>query len=111
MLNSRIISDRQEIDSLLPRCLDLAKKSRCIFPYQYMYLPLYWWDHFNSLDGVPFGKKRGRNFLGVQGWLESLYFVIAEDGQDLCGAVPLVSWSVRIPDSAKKMRILLNLEG
>ncbi len=106
MIKTRILTDRKEIERVIPWCVELAHNSGCTFPFNYMHISLLWWDHFNSKDGVAFSKKRGTNFLGAQSHLDKLYLLIAEDNEIVCGAVLLVSFSVKVPEEVKPLRIL-----
>ena len=107
MIKTRIITDRREIEQIIPQCIELARKAGACLPFNYMHLPLLWWDHFNSCDGTIFVKKRGTNFLGAQSWLQRFYLLITEDDNEVVvGAVPLVSYSVKAPGQSSKLRIL-----
>ena len=106
MLKTRIITDRKEIDQILPQCIKLARDTGAVLPFQYIHLPLLWWDHFNSKDGTLFTKKRGTNFLGAQSRLEKFYLLITENDEGIYGAVPFVSYSVKIPKKKQDLRIL-----
>lgn len=69
-------------------------------------MPITWWKSFNSGDGEPFAKKRGRNFLGTQSWLNDLYYIMIEDEDGLCGSVPVVSYAVRVPNEQDLTRMI-----
>jgi hypothetical protein len=50
--------------------------------------------------------RRGRNFLGAQSWLNDFYYIIAWGGDEICGAVPLASFSIRLPNDLNRLKIL-----
>lgn len=105
MITTRIINDVQEIAALLPQCKSLAREAGGL-PFHQIEVPLLWWKHFNSLDGTDFAGKRGRNFLGLQSWVEAFHLVIAEKENEICGLVPLVSTAVKISAHDPNVRIL-----
>jgi hypothetical protein len=105
LITVKVISDRSEIDQILPRCIQFAEEVGCVLPFQYLYMPLIWWDQFNNNDGTDFTKKRGTNFLGAQSWLKNLRLFVAMDGTAIAGAIPIVSYLVKIPGEEKQMRI------
>jgi hypothetical protein len=106
MLRTRIITDRKEIEQLTPRCIEFTHKAGAVLPFNYMHLPLLWWDHFNNLDGDAFWKKRGRNFLGAQSSLNKIYLLITEHEGTICGAAPFVSYNVKMPGGRSDLCIL-----
>ena len=69
-------------------------------------LPTTWWKHFNSCGGEPFSRRRGRNFLGAQSWLTDFHYVVAREGDEILGAVPVASYSLRLPDRQSRFRML-----
>ena len=106
MLKTRIITDRREIEKLIPRCIDLARKAEANIPFHYMHMPILWWRHFNNADGSLFGQKRGKNFLGLQSRLNKIYLLTVTNNKVLCGAAPLVSYALKLPDEEDACRML-----
>lgn len=106
MITTRIINDAQEIAALLPECKTLARNAGGNLLFQQIEVPLLWWRHFNSLDGADFASKRGRNFFGLQSWVETFHLVVAEKENEICGLVPLVSTAVKISAHDPNVRIL-----
>ena len=106
MSEAFIITDKKEIAKQIPRCIELAHKVEANIPFHYMHLPLQWWRHFNNTDGTIFGKKRGKNFLGLQSQLQKFYLITVEDNDLLYGAIPLVSYTLKTPDQEGNYRML-----
>jgi hypothetical protein len=106
MITTRIINDAQEIAALLPHCKTLARNAGGNLPFHQIEVPLLWWKHFNSLNGADFAGKRGRNFLGLQSWVEAFHLVVAEKESEICGLAPLVSTAVKISAHDPNVRIL-----
>lgn len=106
MLISRCISDRMEMVGILTNLREMAQHSRCGIGFQYMDLPLMWFDHFNSLDGMTYEKRRGRYFLGAQSRLVKLHLLTVECQGRMVGAVPLASMESRIPGGSRPYQIL-----
>ncbi len=106
MTTVRVLSDRAEIDGILPRCIQLARESGSDLPFQYLHLPVLWWDTFNNDDGTDFNRKRGTNFLGARSWLKDLRLLVATKGASVIGAVPIVSYLVKIPGEENPARIV-----
>lgn len=106
VLTGRVLSDRSEIDWILPRCLQLARESGCTLPSQYLHVPLLWWDTFNSNGGTDFNTKRGTNFLGARSRLQYLRLLVAMEGPSVVGAVPIVSYLVKVPGKENPVRVI-----
>lgn len=106
MITTRILTDLDEINSLLPACQALALRSGCFLPFQQLTLPWLWWKHFNTTAEIDFGHKRGRNFLGARTWVEKFYLVIAESGGRLQGFVPMVVSRVKLRSQQPALRLL-----
>ncbi len=106
MIKSRILTDRNEIERVMPACVDLAVESGAVLPFNYMYFPFLWWDHFNNLDNTLFYEKRGENFLGRQSSLGTFFLVIAEDNGKIVGATPLGEFSVKASSGTNNLRAL-----
>jgi len=106
MLKTHIITDRKEIEKIIPQCIELSRKADACLPFNYMHIPLLWWDHFNSNDGTAFWKKRGRNFLGTQSSLEKIYLLVTEDNNTIIGFAPFVTYNIKMPGSGSDLRIL-----
>ena len=102
----KIISNFAEIQQIIPQCIELAHKVKADIPFHYMHMPLQWWRHFNNADGSIFGQKRGKNFLGLQSRLNEFYLLTVEDNEALCGVVPLVSYTLKLPDEEDTYRML-----
>ena len=95
-IETRIVSDVSEIQQCFSQCIQLANESKCNLPFQYFSMPNVWWDHFNNNDGTVFSEKRGFNFVGSQCWLQNYKLLIAAKGKTIVGAIPMVSYSVRM---------------
>ena len=106
MLKTRILTDRNEIDEVMPRCIELARKTAAVLPFHYMHLPFLWWDNFHSSNGSFFGEKRGKNFLGAQSRLDAIHLFISEENGEICGATPFVTFCVKIRGRQENLRIL-----
>lgn len=105
MIHVRVCTDRSEIDRMAPECARLAEHAGCALPFQYLHMPLLWWDHFSSADGADFNRKRGTNFLGSQSWLNRIALFLAIEDSHLIGAAPFVSYFVKIPGEHKHRRV------
>jgi hypothetical protein len=101
-----IETELNNIKLIIPKCLELADRIKSNIPFHYMYVPLQWWRHFNNTDGTVFSQKRGKNFLGLQSKLKRLFFLTVTENQQLLGAVPLVSYSIRLPSHHKEYHLL-----
>ncbi len=110
MLTVQTISDRMEIERYVPLCRKLAQESGYDLPFHHLSMPLVWWAHFNTTDGVPFSQKRGMNFLGLQSGLQKLFLLVLRDGSEIVGTVPVVIYSVRLPGE-KDARGLVTFPG
>lgn len=106
MIQTRLITNPKDIDELLPKCNALASQSGSWLAFNQIVVPLLWWKHFGGDKTLDFGQRRGRNFFGVQSWVEEFHLVVAEDGQSICGVAPLVSTLVKIAGEEHKKRIL-----
>ncbi|GBE13309.1 hypothetical protein BMS3Abin13_01609 [bacterium BMS3Abin13] len=106
MIKSRILTDRNEIEKVMPACIDLAVESGAVLPFNYMHFPFLWWDHFNNIDNTLFSEKRGENFLGVQSSLRTFFLIIAEDNGKIVGAAPLGEFSVKVAGCINHLRVL-----
>ncbi len=91
---------------ILSRVRTCADRAGSRLPFHRPELPTTWWEHFNSSDGAQFTEKRGRNFLGARSWLNDLYYVLAGEGEEIAGAIPMASFSVRLLDSHDPIRML-----
>ncbi len=107
MITSELLTKQVDINRIIPECIDLARAGEAYLPFQYMHMPLAWWDSFNN-NGPDFlfGQKRGKNFLGVKSRLEKFFVLIARDGDSLCGVVPLVRYALKAPKSHNELRII-----
>lgn len=107
MLTTELITEHDDIKRVLPECIKLARAENASLPFQYMYMPLFWWETFHTTKEGQFWQKRGKNFLGILSSLEDLFLLIARDGDDLCGAVPLVRYALHgVPDKDNVYRII-----
>ena len=106
MIQVEILTGLDEIKGVIPVCTNLARESGAVLPFQFMHMPFAWWESFKGEDGALFGQKRGRNFLGAQTKLDQLFLMIAKAGNSICGAVPLVLQSIKIPGSSTDLRVL-----
>lgn len=105
MLTAKVLSDRSEIDELLPQCIHLAREAGCTLPSQYLHVPLLWWDAFSSNDGTEFNRKRGTNFLGARSWLKDLRLLVVMEETSVVGAIPIVSYLVKVPGEENPARV------
>ncbi len=107
MITSELFTKQVDINRIIPECIDLARAGEAYLPFQYMHMPLAWWDSFNNNGtGFLFGQKRGANFLGVQSRLEEFFLLIGRDGGSLCGAVPLASYTLKMPNGQGELGII-----
>ena len=106
MITVRTLSGRSAINLAAPDCTRLAQEAGCVLPFQHLDMPLLWWDCFNPGDGEDFPKKRGTNFLGTWSRPQSLRLLVAMDGSAVVGAVPVVSYLVRVPREEKPVRVV-----
>jgi hypothetical protein len=106
MIKTRVVDHEQEIQAFLPQSNELMRRANGGLPFHRLEVPLLWWKHFGGDASLDFGQRRGRNFLGVQSWVEELHLLIAEKDGALCGVVPLVSTLVKMAGVEKKIRIL-----
>ncbi len=110
MITTKLLTDQEEINRIIPDCIQLAKTENVSLPFQYMVMPLAWWETFSPEENASFWQKRGKNFLGVQSRLEKFFVLIARDGPELCGAVPLVQYALKIPGTQDELN-LISLAG
>jgi len=75
-----------------------ARSAGSRLPFCLPEMPLIWWRNFSSSNGEPFGIRRGRNFLGAQCWLRDFFYLVAREGTRICGAAPMASFTVRLPN-------------
>ncbi len=106
MIKVRILRDRNEIERVMPACVDLAVEAGAVLPFNYMYFPFLWWDHFNNCDNTLFFEKRGENFLGMRSALRAFFLIIAEDNGKIVGAAPLGEFSVKVSGCINNLRVL-----
>lgn len=88
------------------RLMEFSDEAGGTLPFHRPEMSITWWNKFNSSDGEPFEKKRGRNFLGTQCWMNDLYYVISEDSKGICGAIPVVSNTIRMSKEQDLTRML-----
>jgi len=105
MIHVRVCTERSEIDGMVPECARLAEHAGCTLPFQYLHMPLLWWDHFSSADGADFHRKRGTNFLGSQSWLNWIALFLVIEDSHIIGAAPFVSYDVKTPGEQKHRRV------
>lgn len=97
----------QEITSdFLEGLRECARSAGSRLPFCQPDLTLAWWKNFSSTDGEPFGARRGRNFIGARSWLKGCRYLVAKKDGRICGAVPLASYDVRLPNSRAPFRML-----
>ena len=106
MINTKLITEQNEIGRIVLECIHLAKAENASLPFQYMHMPISWWETFHSEQNAPFWQKRGKNFLGSQSRLEKFFILIARDGLGLCGAVPLVQFVLKMPAGQSNLNII-----
>ncbi len=110
MIAAELLTEKSAIDRVIPECVRLAREEHAPLPFQYLHMPLAWWETFRSEPGELFWQKRGKNFLGVQSRLEKFFLLTARDGADLCGAVPLVRYALK-PSSGREEIHIITLAG
>jgi hypothetical protein len=106
MITTELLTEQDEINRIIPECIQLAKAENASLPFQYMYMPLIWWETFHTAQDAMFWQKRGKNFLGVQSRLEKFFILIARDGTKLCGVVPLVQYALKIPAGQDELHLI-----
>ncbi len=106
MITTQLLTESNDIAAVLPECVKLAEKENAPLPFQYMYMPLTWWETFHSDPGEMFWQKRGKNFLGVQSRLEHFFLLTAHRDKKLCGVVPLVQYALKIQASQDELHII-----
>ena len=106
MITTELLTEQDDINRIIPDCIQLAKAENASLPFQYMYMPLAWWETFHSAQDALFWQKRGKNFLGVQSRLEKFFFLVARDDAELCGVVPLVQYALKIPAGQDELHII-----
>lgn len=106
MITTELLTEQNDITALLPKCVKLAEKENATLPFQYMHMPFAWWETFHADQGELFWQERGKNFLGVQSRLEHFYLLIARNGKELCGVVPLVQYALKIQASQDEIHIV-----
>ncbi len=106
LITSQLLTEKDDINKVIPECVNLAKAWGAYLPFQYMHMPLVWWDTFNNADDSLFWQKRGKNFLGTQSRLEKFFLLIARDVDSLCGAIPLIEYALKTPSSRDEIRII-----
>ena len=106
MITTQLLTQQHDIERVLPECIDLAKKTNARLPFQYMHMPLAWWETFKPEDDELFSVKRGKNFLGVQSRLEKFFLLTARCEDELCGVAPLVQFAIKIPASKDEIHII-----
>ena len=106
MITTELFTEQEDIKRIVPECIQLARAENAALPFQYMYMPLTWWEMFHSAQNALFWQKRGKNFLGVQSRLEKFFLLIARDSAELCGVVPLVQYALKIPGTQDELPII-----
>lgn len=106
MITTELLTDRDDINQIVPASLALAEKSGASLPFQFMHMPLIWWETFQHAQNTLFGQKRGKSFLGVQCRLEKLSVLIAREGETLCGVVPLTTYAVKVTAEQGELHIM-----
>jgi len=91
MIKAQVLEDTSEgrIDARTEEVLALAYEAGSNLSFHQVPFPWAWWKHFQGLDGVDFGARRGRNFLGLRSRVAERVLLIAEDGNKLMGAAPM----------------------
>ena len=105
MIRTEIVTEKSNIDSIRHEWLALATQEKAPLPFQYMHMPLVYWDTFHDND-EPFWKKRGKNFLGLQTSLKKFYLLIARNNDRLCGVLPLIQLSVKVRGKRHNLKII-----
>ncbi len=105
MIITKLLTEQKDINHIIPECILLAQSEKASLPFQYMHMPIAWYQIFHSGEDL-FWKKRGKNFLGIQSRLKSFILLIARNGKKLCGVVPLVQYSLKIPHSQNELHII-----
>lgn len=106
MITTELLTEQDDINSIIQECIQLAEAEKVSLPFQYMHMPLIWWETFHSTQDALFWKNRGKNFLGVQSRLEKFFVLIARDDAGLCGVVPLVQYALKIPADQDELHII-----
>ncbi len=105
-MHSLTLPYRDVTEHVLHQLIALSDNAGCTLPFHCPEVPVTWWKHFNSANGEPFAQRRGRNFLGARCWLENFQYIVAREGEEICGAVPTASYSVRLPNGQDNVRML-----
>lgn len=106
MIKTRVVHDPEEMAALIPACNTLAGLAESALPFHQISVPLLWWKHFGGEANLDFGQRRGRNFWGVQSWVEEFHLLVAEEGEMLYGVAPLVSILAKISRKEEAIRLL-----
>ena len=102
-----ILTQIELIQQNIPRCIALAQKAGADLPFNFLYLPVLWWRHFNNQDHSVFWQKRGKNFLGNQSILEQMFLLLVEKDDVLCAAAPFVLYRVKTSGNEQgELRVL-----
>ncbi len=106
MIQIKVIRNIDEVNARLPQCHELAQRVGSTLPFHQLEMPLLWWKHFGGDKSIDFGQLRGRNFWGLQSWIEEFCLLIAEDEDGICGVVPLVSIVAKMGRNSPNVRLL-----
>jgi len=106
MITTELLTDHNAIKKVVPECNELAETENAALPFQYIHMPIAWWETFSSAPDELFWKKRGKNFLGVQSRLVKFFLLLVRQGTKLCGVVPLVEYALKVPGSQNEMQLI-----
>ena len=106
MITTELFIEEHQINYIIPECINLAKSVHAALPFQYMHMPLAWWNTFRCNQQELFYQKRGKNFLGIQSRLEKFFLIIAKDEGELCGFVPLTLLLVKTQAVQNEIKII-----
>ncbi|HEY5997795.1 MAG TPA: GNAT family N-acetyltransferase [bacterium] len=106
MISTRTVTDPAEIERWVPACSELARTTQASLCSQYLDVPLLWWKSFANGSGQDTYTVRGANFLGTRSWLEDMFVILAFAGDELLGALPLASQSVKVRGRAVPRRVV-----
>jgi hypothetical protein len=106
MITTELLTEKESIERIIPECIRLAEAEKAPLPFQYMHMPLLWWETFRDTQNALFWQKRGKNFLGMQSRLERFFVLVAMNEGAIRGAMPLVQYAVKIPAEHEELHIV-----
>lgn len=102
MVKAQVLEEKAgfRLDSQTEAVLALAGEAGSNLTFHQIPVPWAWWKHFQGLDGIDFGAKRGRNFLGLRSRIGERVLLTAEAEGKIVGAAPLVIWEASLKGGA-----------